>query len=178
MRKYILFILISLLYSNSVKASDFFTPVKDNALRLPSVPIVVVDPYFSIWSKYDQLYAGKTEHWSGAKKPLTGVLRVDGNLYRFMGMSYDILLPNAAEGGWNGQYTFNQPSGAWYGVDYDDSAWSTGAAAFGGNDDGYKNIGTEWGSNGSNIWVRRTFTLDEISTDGYYSVIYKPRCRL
>lgn len=173
MRKYILFILISLLYSNSVKASEFFTPVKDNALRLPSVPIVVVDPYFSIWSKYDQLYAGKTEHWSGAKKPLTGVLRVDGNLYRFMGMSYDILLPNAAEGGWDGQYTFNQPSGAWYGVDYDDSAWSTGAAAFGGNDDGYKNIGTEWGSNGSNIWVRRTFTLDEISTDGYYSVIYK-----
>lgn len=161
------------LFSLGIKAGDFFTPVKGNALRLPSVPIVLADPYFSVWSKYDRLYDGNTEHWSGAKKPFTGVLRVDGQPYRFMGTSYETLLPNATEGSWSGKYTFSQPSGEWYALNYDDSSWATGKAAFGGNDDAYKNIGTEWSSTGSNIWVRRSFTLDEISTDGYYSVIYK-----
>lgn len=41
---------------------DLLKPAKDIALRAPSVPIIVSDPYFSIWSPYDKLMEGSTEH--------------------------------------------------------------------------------------------------------------------
>ena len=59
---------------------DLLKPAKDIALRAPSVPIIVSDPYFSIWSPYDKLMEGSTEHWTSAKKPLLGALRVDGKV--------------------------------------------------------------------------------------------------
>ena len=33
--------------------------------RPVSVPLVSVDPFFSIWSCHDNLYGGETQHWSG-----------------------------------------------------------------------------------------------------------------
>ena len=36
--------------SSTVLGADLFSPARTNALRLPSVPLVSVDPYFSIWS--------------------------------------------------------------------------------------------------------------------------------
>ena len=56
-------------------------------LRPPSVPLVSVDPYFSIWSASDTLTGKATEHWTGASRPLNGLLRVDGKTYRWMGVS-------------------------------------------------------------------------------------------
>ena len=58
-------------------ATDLFTPYAPTELRLPSVPIVVNDPYFSIWSPYDKLTDGPTRHWTDDEKPLLGLLRVD-----------------------------------------------------------------------------------------------------
>jgi hypothetical protein len=55
------------------------------ALRPPAVPLVAVDPYFSIWSAADKLNEAKTTHWSGSNMPLCGLLRIDGKPYRFMG---------------------------------------------------------------------------------------------
>ena len=154
--------------------TDFFTPVKSNNLRLPSVPLLLSDPHFSIWSQYDQLYDGDTEHWSNhTRKPLIGVLRVDGHPYRFMGATTEKIFPMASEAEWTGQYTNSQPTGQWTGIDYDDSGWKTGKAAFGGNDDNYRYIGTEWSSTGSDIWVRRSFTMDAIDPQSHYQVIYK-----
>jgi hypothetical protein len=46
-----------------------------------------VDPYFSIWSASDSLTGKATEHWTGASRPLNGLLRVDGKTYRWMGVS-------------------------------------------------------------------------------------------
>lgn len=62
-----------------------FQPYVETDLRLPSVPIVVNDPYFSIWSPFDTLNEGDTRHWTHQEKPLEGLLRVDGVTYRFMG---------------------------------------------------------------------------------------------
>ncbi|MDR2849887.1 MAG: DUF4965 domain-containing protein, partial [Verrucomicrobiota bacterium] len=54
-------------------------------LRPPSVPLVSVDPFFSVWSPGDKLTDAPAEHWSGAKQPVSAQLRVDGRVYRLLG---------------------------------------------------------------------------------------------
>ena len=109
MRKLILLVMgiLSSLLSPSIGAqeTDLFTPVQGNNLRLPSVPLVSVDPYFSIWSPYDKLYQGSPTHWHNTPKPLNGVIRVDGKAYRFMGQTLETLAPMADETTWTGTYT-------------------------------------------------------------------------
>jgi len=60
-------------------------PASAPALRPPAVPLVVCDPYLSIWSFADKLAADNTKHWTGTIQPLTSIVRVDGKVYRLMG---------------------------------------------------------------------------------------------
>jgi hypothetical protein len=55
------------------------------ALRAPATPLVVHDPYFSIWSTSDRLTDGPTRHWTGAQQELNGIARIDGKNYRYLG---------------------------------------------------------------------------------------------
>ena len=54
-------------------------------LRYPAVPLITVDPYFSIWSSSDKLYDDITRHWTGRRHNMLGLLEIDGIVYRFMG---------------------------------------------------------------------------------------------
>ncbi len=55
--------------------------------RLPALPLIVNDPYFSVWCPADRLTDADTCHWTGKAKPMRGTARIDGRNYRFLGAS-------------------------------------------------------------------------------------------
>ncbi|XP_065842884.1 uncharacterized protein [Oscarella lobularis] len=55
------------------------------AIRVPSVPLIVHDPYLSIWSSSDNLTSTWTSHWTGKSQAIFSLIRVDGTTYRLIG---------------------------------------------------------------------------------------------
>jgi hypothetical protein len=53
--------------------------------RPPATPLITHDPYFSIWSFGTNLTDVETTHWTGSGQSITGVARIDGAPFRFMG---------------------------------------------------------------------------------------------
>lgn len=152
--------------SIQAQTPETFMPYKATDLRLPSVPVVVSDPYFSIWSPYDQLTDGSTRHWTSAEKPLQGLLRVDGVTYRFLGEPLSVLetiMPMAAEKVWTAPYTNETPAAGWEKPGFDDKSWKRGEGAFGS--DGLNDVHTRWNDENSDLYVRREFNLDSKDLD-------------
>lgn len=58
-----------------------------DGFRPPAVPLIVFDPFMSIWSMSDHLYDDFPKFWCGSIKALVGAIRIDGKPYRFMGPS-------------------------------------------------------------------------------------------
>lgn len=130
-------------------------------LRAPAYPLVTVDPYFNAWSCTDNLYDDQVRHWTEKEFPLVGAIRVDGEVYRFMGeerVPLKMILPTVREEKWEGKYTFDKPKGEdWKSLSFNDESWKSGLAAFG--TEGEPHMSTLWDT--KDIWVRRTFSLDE-----------------
>jgi hypothetical protein len=61
--------------------------------RPPAVPLVAVDPYFSIWSFASHLTYDRTRHWSGKPMVMQSIVRVDGKPYRLMGAQPSNITP-------------------------------------------------------------------------------------
>lgn len=54
-------------------------------MRAPSIPLITVDPYFSVWSREENLNYSETVHWTGSPNPLLGYVCIDGERLAFLG---------------------------------------------------------------------------------------------
>ncbi|MDR0506271.1 MAG: DUF4965 domain-containing protein [Dysgonamonadaceae bacterium] len=143
---------------NSEKSGN--STVIKNGLRAPAYPLITIDPYTSAWSMSNNLYDVQIKHWTGKDFPLIGAIRVDGTVYRFMGIEKKPVKTIAAistEKAWAGKYTFAEPQDGWEKPEFSDSEWKEGQAAFGTHDE--TNVNTIWDT--KDIWVRRYFDIDE-----------------
>ena len=153
------------------QSSAFFKPYKEVQLRLPSVPLIVSDPYFSVWSPYNQLTDGTTRHWTDDEKPMDGFLRVDGKTYRWMGADRAVLetvIPMADEEAWEADYTRKIQQGTnWTKSDFNAEGWRKGKAAWGS--EGLSHVRTHWSDLNSDLYVRRTINLkaEDLKEDLY-----------
>ncbi len=152
---------ISVLFITGCKKESVHFP---NSLRAPAYPLISIDTYINGWLFGDTLYQHQITHSTGRELPLFGILRVDGEVFRFMGIEEntitDYIAPASEQDDWEGKYTFVRPDKNWTGIDYNDDDWDTGPGAFGYFDDGRFNvIRTPWKT--EDIWVRREIVLEE-----------------
>jgi|AGTN01.3.fsa_nt_gi Domain of unknown function (DUF1793)./Glycosyl hydrolases family 2, sugar binding domain. len=158
---FLIAILLSVSCSQKTVSEKIILTDLATQLRAPSYPLVTVDPYFNAWSNTNNLYDDQPRHWTGKEFPLLGALRVDGEVYRFLGtedLPLKPILPTVHEEKWEGKYTFRQPTGeSWKSLGFNDASWKIGTSAFGTPNEPH--LSTLWDT--KDIWVRRTFDLEE-----------------
>jgi hypothetical protein len=139
-------------------------------LRAPAYPLVTIDPYTSAWSTNDTLSNGLVKHWTGRPYGLLGALKVDNQVYRFMGMDeirMKAVVP-MGDTGWEGSYTQTKPNSGWEQRIFNSKRWKKGKGAFGSSD--MTDVGTVWEDD--EIWVRREFELPENAMSTTLFLVY------
>ncbi len=60
-------------------------------LRAPSIPLITIDPYFSVWSRDEVINFYETEHWTNKPNNIIGTVFIDEKEYLFLGYDRDVL---------------------------------------------------------------------------------------
>lgn len=156
----------------AVSCASKDAPIMQNDLRLPAVPLVMIDPFTNAWSFDDNLYDGQIGHRVKKVHEFVGAIRVDGEIYRFMGLDDTPRQPLAGMSyaePWSAKYTFDRPAEGWEKPGFNDKRWKEGEAAFGTR--GETNVKTRW--NTHDIWVRREVKINpEILEDNRLFIYY------
>ena len=85
MKKLLIALLILLLAACS-KSVPYSDETIKNDLRVPAYPLLMLHPHLRLWSTADQLTEKNMIFTNGKNLPFVGFLRVDGTMYRFMGV--------------------------------------------------------------------------------------------
>ena len=56
-------------------------------MRMPLIPLITVDPYFSVWT--EDMTKKTPVHWTHSDNTMLGTVLIDGEKYRFLGRSDD-----------------------------------------------------------------------------------------
>lgn len=165
-------VLFSLFLFASCAETKKTTPVVTTKnMRAPAYPLITIDPYTSAWSEADHLYDDAVRHWTGKRHGLIGAIRVDGQVYRFMGkeeLPRKAIVPMASQGAWDCSYSLDKPASGWEKPDFNSSKWAAGKGAFGTS--GMPDLVTPWET--PDIWVRREFTIDSTLAEAPIYLIY------
>lgn len=129
-----------------IPGCDLYLTDKPQGLSMYARPVVggafvrmLMDP--GIWRRWTARGAKAPGQWAAFPTP----------------PKYKVVVATAETAAARWRYTFEQPSGDWFSVGFDDSGWSENLSGFGTPHTPGAIVGTVW--NTPDIWIRRNFDL-------------------
>jgi hypothetical protein len=158
--------------SNTVgTVQDYLNLYREVILSLMGVPGIAGFSYVQLYDVEGEINGYLTYD----RKPKVSAeaiseIHTDGLSLRNVICNGKTLLPSSSivEQMW--LYTTQKPATDWSQISFDDSNWKKGKGMFGTEGTPNVNVGTEW--SGSDIWLRRQFTLDAIPKDTWLMIYH------